>query len=222
MKYKKCGKCGDTKSINEYKRITDSWCTICTNKYTDEYSKLHKEEKKEYDKIYHQNNKERDNERSKEWNLNNPDYGKEWRKNNPGCYKEWNKEYNSRRDVKDRRNKKLKEKRETNISFKLNTDMATNMRKSLKGKKNGAHWESLAGYTCSEFRAHIEKQFLPGMTWENHGKGDGKWHIDHIIPVSIFNITSNKCKGFRACWALENLRPMWSSENIRKSNTLFY
>ncbi len=29
---------------------------------------------------------------------------------------------------------------------------------------------------------HIEKQFIEGMSWSNHGKKG--WEIDHIIPVS--------------------------------------
>lgn len=51
------------------------------------------------------------------------------------------------------------------------------------------------------------------MNWENHGKGKGKWHIDHIKPISSFNITSYKCNDFKQCWSLNNLRPLWSHEN---------
>lgn len=132
------------------------------------------------------------------------------------------KKYCKQKDVKDRRNKKLKEKRENNLVFKLNTDMATNIRKSLKDGKNGKHWEMFVDYTCTDLIKHLENLFLPEMSWENHGKGEGKWHIDHVIPKSLFNITSTKCKGFKACWALENLRPMWGKFNQEKSNNLFY
>lgn len=60
---------------------------------------------------------------------------------------------------------------------------------------------------------HLERQFKPGMTWENHGS---VWHIDHIIPCSKFDLT--KPEEVRKCFALSNLQPLWGEENIRKSN----
>jgi len=56
----------------------------------------------------------------------------------------------------------------------------------------------------------IENKFLPGMFWSNHGK----WHIDHIKPVSVFvkeGITDPKI----IC-ALDNLQPLWAKDNLRK------
>jgi hypothetical protein len=50
------------------------------------------------------------------------------------------------------------------------------------------------------------------MSWDNVGK----WHIDHIIPLSSFRFTSMDDPEFRAAWALSNLRPMWATENILK------
>jgi len=55
------------------------------------------------------------------------------------------------------------------------------------------------------------------MTWENHGS---VWHIDHIIPISAFNIISIGCIDFRRCWALKNLQPLFVKENISKHNKL--
>jgi hypothetical protein len=33
------------------------------------------------------------------------------------------------------------------------------------------------GCSAGELRIHLEKQFEPWMTWENHGK----WHIDNEV-----------------------------------------
>ena len=85
--------------------------------------------------------------------------------------------------------------------------------KSLSANKNGRKWESLVGYTCEELRRHIEKQFLPGMTWGNRGHS---WHIDHIIPKSAFNFETPSDIDFKRCWALKNLRPLWAEENMIK------
>lgn len=210
MEYRECGKCGKSKPLTEYKRITDSWCKECTNRYTDEYAKLHKEEKKEYDKIYHLANFEKRNKTSREW------------RGNFTGQSEPRKKYETTREAKDARNKSLSEKRKNDVGFRLNSNISTAVYASLKGNKKGAHWEDLVGYTVEDLKKHLESLFQPGMTWENWGKGEGKWHIDHIIPMSLFNISSVKSKGFKMCWALENLRPMWGTENIRKGNKLFY
>ena len=66
----------------------------------------------------------------------------------------------------------------------------------------------------------IEKQFRNGMTWELFMQG--KIHIDHRIPKSLFNIQGIKSKGFKACWKLENLQPMWAEENMKKGNKILY
>lgn len=54
------------------------------------------------------------------------------------------------------------------------------------------------------------------MTWENYGRGKGKWHIDHVVPCSAFDLT--KPAEVRKCFALSNLQPMWGRQNIQKSD----
>lgn len=46
------------------------------------------------------------------------------------------------------------------------------------GNKNGRKWNDLVGYSTDELLTHLEKQFKPGMSWDNYGE----WHVDHIIP----------------------------------------
>ena len=55
------------------------------------------------------------------------------------------------------------------------------------------------------------------MSWNNYGK----WHVDHIIPISSFKFESIHDVEFKKCWSLDNLQPLWGSENIIKSNKLF-
>lgn len=74
--------------------------------------------------------------------------------------------------------------------------------------------EAELGYTAQEAKSHIERQFLRGMTWENHGK----WHIDHIVPIGQFDITTDE--GRKAANALTNLRPIWAKDNLRKSDAV--
>lgn len=87
---------------------------------------------------------------------------------------------------------------------------------SLKGStKGGRSWEALLGYTTSELRDHLERQFLKGMSWDNYGD----WHVDHIIPVATFSFSSPDDDDFKACWALTNLRPLWATDNMRRQRS---
>lgn len=102
--------------------------------------------------------------------------------------------------------------------IKLNNLIATNIRQSLhnNGTKNKRKWEDLTGYTVHELKLHLEKLFLKGMSWDNHGE----WHIDHKIPVSAFNFTTPEDLDFKRCWDINNLQPLWKKDNISKSNKL--
>lgn len=89
------------------------------------------------------------------------------------------------------------------------------MYQSLKENKNGWHWEKLVDYTLKKLKEHLQSLFINGMSWENHGK----WHIDHIKPISLFNHKKMKdfnSQEFKECWALKNLQPLWAIDNIKK------
>lgn len=79
-------------------------------------------------------------------------------------------------------------------------------------KRKVGHGLELLGYTPSQLREHIESLFEPGMTWENHGKGPDKWHVDHIKPVSDFGPDATVAE----VNALNNLRPLWEPENLSR------
>ncbi|KTG25385.1 hypothetical protein AWR38_01035 [Idiomarina sp. WRN-38] len=78
-----------------------------------------------------------------------------------------------------------------------------------KQGKDGATHE-LLGYTPDDLRAHIERQFTKGMSWENHGE----WHIDHIIPLAEH--VKNGVTDPAVANCLTNLRPIWAKDNLRK------
>ncbi|MDD5356518.1 MAG: hypothetical protein PHY56_08290 [Candidatus Omnitrophica bacterium] len=92
----------------------------------------------------------------------------------------------------------------------------SNIYASLKYNKKGRHWEDIVGYTCQDLIEHIEKLFKRGMAWENYGK----WHVDHIIPISAFKYSSYDDPEFKACWALTNLRPLWAIDNLKKKDKI--
>ncbi|WOB24759.1 MULTISPECIES: hypothetical protein [Xanthomonas] len=80
---------------------------------------------------------------------------------------------------------------------------------ALKGRTDGALFSRLS-YSADELVAHLENQFLPGMSWDNYGA----WHVDHIQPCAAFD--QQNPQQFASCWALSNLRPLWAADNIKK------
>lgn len=128
------------------------------------------------------------------------------------CHRKYYKKYEQQDEVKKRRRER-ENTRNAQLKNKLKIAMSGGMRKSLQsGSKDGAHWESLVDYTLDDLKQHLESQFWKNMSWDNYGK----WHIDHIRPVASFDFQSPDDPGFKLCWALENLRPMWAKINIKK------
>jgi len=74
----------------------------------------------------------------------------------------------------------------------------------------------LIGCDWNYFKIYIEKQFRPGMTWKNYGK----WHIDHIKPMTSFDLF--RLDHQYKCCNYKNLQPLWAEENRKKSNKLNY
>jgi hypothetical protein len=95
---------------------------------------------------------------------------------------------------------------------RINLLISNHIRQSLHGSKRHIHWETLVGYTIKDLMKHLERKFKLGMTWENYGK----WHIDHIMPKSVFKYESPDDIDFKRCWSLNNLQPLWSWENESK------
>lgn len=151
-------------------------------------------------------NKELIKKTSKKWMELNADYMKEYRKKQRTENPARTKEIEKRGRVKARGTAK----------GRLAHSMGTRMREALRGIKAGRRWQDLAGYTIDQLKTHLEKNFLPGMTWENYGE----WHVDHKIPVSAFNYEKPEDIDFKRCWALKNLRPLWALDNLKKNDSL--
>lgn len=160
----------------------------------------------------------------KKWRDNNKDYtakkNKNWYEKNKQHRKEYLKEYREENIDRIREIKRNYEKtRKANDPiYKLINNFRTAIYQVLKEnnvQKNGHYFEILK-YSPDELINHLEKQFVDGMTWENYGL----WHVDHIKPISSFSINEIGDDEFMGCWCLENLQPLWGTDNIKKSNKL--
>lgn len=176
----------------------DYWCKDCKKKIRKEnYSK----------------NKIKELQQVKNYQLLNPDKKRSIRKN---CYnKNKNKENQQSKNYNKIHRKELSEKEKirynNDINFKLKKNLRSRLNDVLKNKKSGSAVKDL-GCTLDELKLHIESQWQKGMNWNNHSpKG---WHIDHIIPLSSFDLTDRQ-QFLKACH-YTNLQPLWWEENLTK------
>lgn len=109
-----------------------------------------------------------------------------------------------------KRVKYQKNRRKIDPKFRVDCNMRSLVRHSLKGRKNGWKWEKWVGYTLNDLVEHLEALFDDKMNWDNYGS---YWHIDHIKPRSLFSLEE-----FKECWALSNLQPLEKIANIKKGN----
>jgi hypothetical protein len=84
------------------------------------------------------------------------------------------------------------------------------VKSALKGSKSKRSIEYL-GCSIEDFKKHIEKSFVEGMTWTNYGD----WHIDHIHPLKHGSPTLEEVIE-RLHWT--NTQALWAADNIAKGN----
>ena len=207
---KKCRVCSEDKDLSYFHKRHNtkdghvSICKDCHSKYYAEYYAKNKEHKSEVGK-----------KRYKRERAKIRDYNKRYCEENKERLNKKSREYSATH--RESINKNYNKRRKEDSIFRLNQNVRTAIRISLQKQKKGRKWESLTGYSLNDLMVHLEKQFTKGMTWDNYGE----WHIDHIIPLSIFNINGPESKGFKKAWALNNLRPLWALDNYKKNAKLF-
>lgn len=96
------------------------------------------------------------------------------------------------------------------------------IRKCLKRAKAPAkafrRSEDLLGYSMKDLEHHLKQRIPKGYTWRDYT--NGTLELDHIVPISHFNISCAEDLAFRECWSLHNLRLLPASQNRQKSGTL--
>lgn len=122
----------------------------------------------------------------------------------------WHSKNKNKPEKKEIKRKKEKEKWHNNPLFKLQKLIRYAVRRAFKNNAKTKRSTQLLGCTIEEAKAHIERQFQNGMTWENHGQ----WHIDHIKPLAVAK-TSEEAE--KLCH-YTNLQPLWAIDNIKKGS----
>ena len=84
----------------------------------------------------------------------------------------------------------------------------------LKGMLKSSKTLDMIGCNKTEFRNWLTSKFQIGMAWNNYGK----WHIDHIIPLSW---AENPDEVYELCH-YTNLQPLWAKDNSSKHDNSPY
>jgi hypothetical protein len=72
----------------------------------------------------------------------------------------------------------------------------------------------LIGSDHLTFRRHIEKQFQPGMVFDNYGR----WELDHITPLGSVTIETPDWEfELRRLANYQNVRPLWVTDNQKRN-----
>jgi hypothetical protein len=181
-----------------------------------QYAKDHKDEIKKW----LLENKEVRKNYNKEWNNKNrvkvKVRSKEWKQVNKDHIKEQRKQYYLKHKTEEifKHNIYCKERRKTDINFKLKHLLRTRLSKAIgNNQKIGSAVKDL-GCPISELKEHLEKQFQQGMCWSNWSHSG--WHIDHIKPLSRFDLTDRQ--QFLEANHYTNLQPLWAKDNLSKSD----
>ena len=109
--------------------------------------------------------------------------------------------------------KYIKNRLKNDPLFKLSYTLRKRTREIFKNKRFiKPSTKLLIGEDLSFVKKYLENQFIEGMSWKNHGK----WHIDHIIPLSSAN---NESELIKLCH-YTNLQPLWAFDNLSKGSKI--
>lgn len=141
--------------------------------------------------------------------------------------RKYNKEYGLKNKdfIRDQKKDYARKRYQIDPVFKIKSNLKSRVGMLIRGGKINKKVSKtkfamdMLGTSIEELIKYIEKKWHPHpitnelMTWKNHAvKG---WHIDHIKPVSKFNLT--KLSEQKKCFNYKNLQPLWAEENLKKS-----
>ena len=127
------------------------------------------------------------------------------------CFKDYHNFRKERRSILD------KERRKTDLNFKLVCNLPSRTSKAFKAQnftKTNKTFD-LLGCSHSFLKRWIIHQLYGNMTLENYGS---VWQIDHCLAITSFNLLNGN--DMKKCFNWINLRPMYCSENISKGDKI--
>ena len=188
-------------------------CEMCNNEFDASRnnvkycSKCRIIKTKEINKKYREKNKEKRNEHNKKY--------RETHKIEIALrMKDYNKIYKNTHKVE--RKQYRKTKKEIDENYKIEQILRSRLHTFFRSKNKNLY-SNLIGCSLKEFKEWLEYNFNDKMNWDNYGT---YWHIDHIIPICVFDLTNEEEQLF--CFNWKNTRPLEAILNISRKHNYFY
>ena len=198
---KQCIKCKESKPFTEFNKKNsssdglNSSCKSCRKLYRDQNKDHIREKAKKY------------REENREYYV---EYSRKWRENND------TKEYyeKNKKSILESKKKYIKKRKKEDSLFRAISNLRSRLYIFCKHSSIDKRFKTMdsVDLTPVEFKLYIESLFVEGMTWDNYGKGQDRWAIDHIKPLRM-------AKTIDEAYMLNhytNLQPMWNPENFAK------
>jgi hypothetical protein len=115
---------------------------------------------------------------------------------------------------KEKLSQKHKDRLISDPTYLIKRNLRNRFKQAIKNNYKAGSAVKLLGIDVESFKKYLEGFFKPGMAWSNYGK----WHIDHIFPLSggdlgDINFLKKVCH-------YTNLQPLWAGENLSKGNKI--
>jgi hypothetical protein len=241
MSTKTCSKCGVEKDVIEFgkdksrKDGLECWCKLCKK----EYREANREEIRTKKKEHYQANREeilaKNSERYKTNREERLAKGKEYYKANREEKLVKRKEYyNANRqeiltknkspeararqrtlEYHEKVNARMRHRRKINSKFNIISRLRLRIYMALKtqGAKKFTSTMDLIGCSPEFLTKHLEKQIKPGTKREDY-------HVDHIIPCALFDLTKEEEQ--KMCFHWTNLQLLLGPANMSKGDDVFW
>lgn len=199
---KTCIKCKEERDEDKFRIYKNNSirgvCKICDN----EDDKTRKKNNRRYlqDKLFHDCEICGVNQQLKFFSNLKKHYKKHICKD---CYPEF---------LREQKNEWCKNETKKNINYRLKKSLASRLRNVMNKDENTTL--EYIGCNINFLKEWLQYNFVENMNWDNYGT---EWVIDHVIPVSDFDLTNAEQKFL--CWNWTNLSPLHPSQNSSKKNT---
>jgi len=128
------------------------------------------------------------------------------------CKIDYDEQYHKKEEVRERVNKRYKERRETDLQYKLTVYLRSRLNSAIRDNaKVGSSIKDL-GCSIDFLKDYIAAKFHDGMTWDNWGD---VWELDHIAPLWKFDLTDRE-QFLNAC-NYTNLQPLTIVDHLQKT-----
>ena len=230
------------KPIDDFSWRSDSQsfrsdCKQCGNKHSAKYYQKNKEKidakNRQYDKQHEDairlynflkrlsdidNVRKNDRERYQKNIEKERERRSRYRKESPERFAQSSKKY--RETHKEQINAYFRNRKKNDLDFKIKCLLRDRLNQAMKNNQKSGSAIADLGMSIENFKIYLEERFCANpdtsemMGWENYGMFG--WHIDHIIPLSAFDLTDRE--QLLKAVHYSNLRPMWAKQNLTEGD----